>query len=781
VSFSNILLSFHLSSSLKSSNFIRVKVLQIRPHESALISPHYTLSRELLSMFRSIIGRYSRPYGSSRLTGSAPRPTPTLCQTRSLAGHPDSIVVPESPEHLEQHLDQYQNQQRAPGYHRDKEQLSKFHIRSTLSTVSVLQGDHGEEAQRTVPKELENEFFSIVREGQPDLVMDALLDPKFEVVVGSLPGSTFVEVFRLLSPAYFTDPFRAIHRALHPGVIALKGYRQLDRIFDVFACNLASIVSIRRSAGHRLGLAEYTHLLDCARSTGDSLMADHVWHAMIQDDVIPDVHCYNYYMDAKIWNGAYLGREKYRLRITPYSYRKRRFADPGLGWTGFGTGSRSVRKDVMRIFNDMAEEGTSGDEATFVNVIMANSRVGRVPEMKHVLKTVWNIDMDALAAQGDPSTLPRPTEYDRSSPLYPSSRLLFAIAHGFGNNSDIPGAMRAISFISSSYDIPVPQEVWLELLERSFVLSRPRFGEDARFNEKGKVPYEFLTAMVQTMRSEPFNVQPTMEMYQILAKTAWDEDRLPDYKQYMESAYTILEETRCKRRTARAIIEHYLGPPLSISKVSVDLKLLQSRAFTEAVHAYDVLRMRTAQQTIIMERLARLLLIHPRWVGRDNSAWEYHLLPCAIEEWQDFLPDSLSFQIATGDVEFHGETQWADRLLKTHGRVPVRRPTVDNGLVLDEDARERDDDFIWARYLGKFEDMMHIPALCRLFRGVEKRLANPVRQKPVLEDAVEADAMDERSGALPHVAGAEPSQRPVGWTADGEGVFHPANGPLIPA
>ncbi|RHZ70376.1 hypothetical protein CDV55_105265 [Aspergillus turcosus] len=617
--------------------------------------------------------------------------------------------------------------------------------------------------------------------------MNALLDPKFEVVVGSLPASTFVEVFRLLSPAYFIDPFRAIHRALHPAAIALKGYRQLDRIFDVFACNLASIVSIRRSAGHTLGLAEYTHLLDCARSTGDSLMADHVWHAMIQDDVIPDVHCYNYYMEAKIWNGAYTGREKYRLRITPFAYRKRRFADPGLGWTGFGTGGRSVRKEVMQIFNEMTEEGTSGDEATYVNVIMANSRVGRVPEMKHVLKTVWNVDMDALAAQGDPSTLPRPTEYDRSSPLYPSSRLLFAIAHGFGNNSDIPGAMRAISFISSSYDIPVPEEVWQELLERSFVLSRPRFGEDARPNEKGKVPYEFMTAMVQTMMSEPFNVQPTMEMYQILAKTAWDEDKLPDFKQYMESAYTILEETRRKRRTARANIENYLRPPASKvtvskrGKLSVDPKLLQSRAFTEAVHAYDVLRMRTAQQTIITERLARLLLIHPRWVGRDNSAWECHLLPRAIEEWQDFLPESVSFQITGGDVQFHGETHWGDRLLNTHRRVPVRRPTVDNGLVLDEDARELDDDFVWASYRAELRGMMHIPALCRLFWGVEKRLVNPVRQRPVLEDAVEADAVDERAAALPHAAEAGSSQRPVGSTADGEDVNDPANGPLVVA
>ncbi|PKX97551.1 uncharacterized protein P174DRAFT_502107 [Aspergillus novofumigatus IBT 16806] len=732
-------------------------------------------------MFRSIIGRYGHCYGSSRLTGSAPRPT--LCQTRSLANHPASFVDAKYPAHLEQHhLDHHQNDQRPPGYHRELAPLlSRFHAIGSMQSTVVSPGDHGD-AQKEVPEGLEDEFFSILRDGQPDLVMNALLDPKFEVVVGSLPESTFVEAFRLLSPAYFTDPFRAIYRALHPSAVAVKGYPQLDRIFDKFACNLATIVSIRRSAGHRLGLAEYTHLLDCARSTGDALMADHVWHAMRQDKVIPDVHCYNHYMEAKVWDGAYTGREKYHLRVTPFAYRKRRFDEPNVGWKGYGTARRSVRKEIMRILTQMTEEGTSGDEGTYVNVILASSRVGYTATMKHVLKTVWNVDIDALAALEDSSSLPRPKKYHRSSPLYPSSRLLFAVAHAFGTNNDIPGAMRAVSFISLSYDIPVPEEVWQELLERSFVLSRPRFGKDARRNRKGKVPYEFLTALGQTMKSEPFDVQPTMEMYQLLAKTAWDQAKLPDFKQYMESAYAILEETRRKRRTARAIIENYLGPPQSEATASdFDPKLLQSRAFTVAVHTYDVLRMRTAQQTTIMERLAKLLLIHPRWVGRDNPVWERQLLPRVIEEWQDFLPESVLFQIRSGDVFVHGETYWGDRLLNTHRRIPVRRPTVDNGLVLDEDARELDDDFFWACYPADLR-YMNIPAVERLFSGVPRRLANPVRRRAASEEAMAADAVDERAGAMPHAVEAEhPSQRPLGGSVGDEDIFDPTTNPLAVA
>jgi hypothetical protein len=188
--------------------------------------------------------------------------------------------------------------------------------------------------------------------------------------------------------------------------------------------------------------------------------------------------------------------------------------------------------------------------------------------------------------------------------------------------------------------------------------------------------------------------------------------------------------------------------------------------------------MHTVQQTTIMERLAKLLLIHPRWVGRDNPVWERQLLPRVIEEWQDFLPESVEIQIRSGDVYVHGETYWRDRLLNTHRRIPVRRPTVDNGLVLHEDARELDDDFFWACYPGLLR-YTKLPAVERLFSGVQRRLANPVRRRPALEEAVEADAVDERAGAMPHAVEAEhPSQRPLGWSADDDDIFDPRTNPL---
>ncbi|KAE8363674.1 mitochondrial ATPase expression-domain-containing protein [Aspergillus caelatus] len=608
---------------------------------------------------------------------------------------------------------------------------------SRLSTTSILEGggshyDHVPHTADAVSSTdgdlsaLKATFYEIIQDGQPDQVMDALLDPRNEELVGSMPQTVFVEVFHLLSPAYFVVPYREIHRPIHPSAAKLKRFESLDSIFNDFATKLATVVSIRRSAGQALGLAEYTHLLDCARSIGDALMADYIWHSMTEDEVVPDVTCYNHYMEAKVWDKAYTGRERYHTRMTPYAYRHRRFFHPNVGWQGYRTAEKSVRKEVLQIFNSMTEQGYHGDEVTFINVMLASSRVGHVQGMKNVLKVAWNVDIDALATL-DPSELPPATSYDRSSPLYPSGRLLFAIAHAFGTNNDISGALRAIEFISNSYDISVPETVWLELLERSFVLSRNRFGPDAKRNSLGKVPPEFVKGVFETMTSSNFDVRPTIDVHRILAKTAWDQARLSEFQQHMCAAYDLLRETRQKRRTAKDIIEAYLGGASSSRRGSrIDTALLQSRGFAEAVHTYDVLRLRTAQQTIAMERFARLLVTHKRWTGRDNPVWERCLLPQMLEEWQDFLPQSFQYRTRDGQVNILGATHWGQHRLALHNRVPVRRPTAENGVELDEEAMEMDDDFVWAQYLRSNPGLdLNVAPLKRLFSGVVERTRRP--------------------------------------------------------
>ncbi|KAL4785599.1 mitochondrial ATPase expression-domain-containing protein [Aspergillus varians] len=560
--------------------------------------------------------------------------------------------------------------------------------------------------------DLKSEFYSILETGQPDQVMAVLLNYDCSELVATMPQSVFVEALHLLSPAYFVEPYKEIYRPLHPFSVEIKRYKSQQSIFDDFVRNLSAIVRVRRSAGYTLGLAEYTHLLDCARSLGDALMADYIWHSMKRDGVAPDVQCYNHYMEVKVWDLAYTNREKYHLRMTPFAYRKRRFAD--IGWEGYGTGPRSVRKEVRGIFNEMIEAGNEGDEASIVSLLMASARVGDHGAMKDILKTTWNIDVNSLGM----GSLDNVTEYARTSPFYPSSRLLQAVAHAFSTNNDIPTALRIIEHVSMAYDIEVPHTVWAELFEWSFVLSRRRYGPDAEKKSIGFVTSQYFENLFQTMTQGPFNVQPTVEMHHKLAKTAWVFRRLKDFVHHMRAAYKIMDETRQKKIAARKIVESYLRYP-RIDDTQMDPQILRSRGFADAVHAYDVLRLQVMQQTIIMERLARLLIFRDAWTGSNHIAWECRLLPQILEEWRDFIPESFFYHTQSGRVRIHGITAYGDAQLTTHRGIQVRRPSLNDDFTLDPASDELEDSFIWARYR---KDMFYLdlqsPLLIRLFEPI---------------------------------------------------------------
>ncbi|KAK1140748.1 hypothetical protein N8T08_009949 [Aspergillus melleus] len=545
--------------------------------------------------------------------------------------------------------------------------------------------------------------------------------------------SIFAEVFRLLSPAYFIEPFRTIHRALHPTTVHVQGYKRLEVIFEEFANNVMVIAQTRERMGHPLGLAEYTHLLSCASSMGDAHMADQVWENMKEDDVQPDAACYNHLMASKVWDSTYTGRGGYRLRITKHIYRKRGYESPNPGWTGFGTKARSVRKEVVETLNEMIGNGFQGDENTFIQIMVSSSRVGAISGIERLLKAIWNVDVDALL---DPENHPKQepvTPFPRSSPCYPTKNLLHAVAHAFGTSSNMLAALRTIEHLSESYGIVIPEEVWLELMERTFVLSRRRFGTDLPGKDRGQVDPDFLFDMYKTMTSKPFNVQPTAHVHQMMAKTAWDQRNWTLYKEHMEGAYDILAETRRKQKVARTKVMSYL----TNSKISqgpkkrrgpADLTRFKSRHFANAVYEYDLLRLRAAEAYTIVVRLARLLIIQNHWEipGESEYAWERRYLPQALEEWQDFLPDQIHYHTSSGMIHRKGFSNWRFRRYTGFHQIPIRRPTPTNGLKRELHPDEIDDDAFWANLLKrrpyyKSKASLQIQPLDRLFSGVIER------------------------------------------------------------
>jgi hypothetical protein len=354
-------------------------------------------------------------------------------------------------------------------------------------------------------------------------------------------------------------------------------------------------------------------------------------------------------------------------------------------------------------------------------MFLASARVGHTVGMKAILKTAWNLDIEQLLR--NPEEHPPLTSYDRSSPLYPSNHLLLALAHGFGINSDITAALRSVDFVSQQYKLKIPSQVWLELFDRAYVLSKSRFGPDRRRDARGKVPKEILSGIFEMMTSEPFHVKPTVVVYRMLARTAYDMDRLRDFTSQLDAAYNLLRETRRRRKDARLILEQYLGAPFSTDPSSRSSGLtveraLQSPSFWKALHRYKLLRFQVNQQTILIEKMARLIFINTRWVGRDNNKiWIRQMIPSLLGEWCDFIPRPFYFQILGpkgGRVTFNRETSMNSQNTRPHIHVPVRR-LPDGETVAPGEVVEMDDDYVWNSIRTHFGDYAHQSPLNEIF------------------------------------------------------------------
>lgn len=565
--------------------------------------------------------------------------------------------------------------------------------------------------------EYAEKFIRVIENGQPDQVMKAMTDPRSAGLVGSLPQTVFLEALHLLSPTHFVEPFRDLHHPIHTWAVLVNGLRRIEEVFDTFVKDLFTVVRYRTASGQTLQLTEFTHLLDCARSMGNGNLADQVWETMTKMEVIPDTVCYNHYMEAKVWDHCHTGREAYRMRVSPKGYRKRRSEEQVLGWQGFGTAQRSVRKFALRIFSEMQAEGHLGDERTYINLMLAAARVGHRWGMQHILKEVWNVDTEALKLEPDNSKVPPVTPYDQWSALYPTENLLFAVAHGLGVNNDIAGAIRTVQFISSSYNIPIPAKVWHELFERAYVLSRQRSSARETSNSEkytqwansvGRVSVDIVQSIFDTMTSEPYNVTPTLQEWRFMINTSIDNGRLEDCKDYIHGAYNLLEKTQKRQAEARTVVMRCLSPALEAAHQQMrqgatmpDPELFRTPILAEAIQTYDIIRLEVWQQLYLLQRVLYVAVRVPSWKDISDKEWHHQERPKMLEEWVDFIPSKIQlfYGEETGHIEMVGAKGFGSRYYTSaYNGIPVRRQS-DQKQLFDAGMR-----IPWTEQ-GKWDDV----------------------------------------------------------------------------
>ncbi|KAL9121032.1 MAG: hypothetical protein Q9187_002418, partial [Circinaria calcarea] len=372
-----------------------------------------------------------------------------------------------------------------------------------------------------------------LQEEEPQLLLKAFLqaseDPDF---LRSLPATTVSEILRVFDPKHFIDPFKIIHRDLHPWQISYRhdDTRQLKDVFVDFTRAIEVLLTRWRQTGRSFGLAEYKILLNIVRATGDGETADILYRAMRMDGIQLDTTCWNYFFEARCWSHAYDPIARHKLRVIPYHMVSRlpvkRGREPRPGFGNYYTGDTGLKTEMIKKFDIMVKRGTTADATTFSMLIVAMGREGDMAGVRSILRKVWDIDVDAILELDDDSFITN-NQPSRQSPSYPTQHLLFTLAHVFGSNNELPAALRIIDYISRKYSVEIDNETWAQLFEWTFVLSTPRYkGRKSDGAQLGQLPLASVENLWNTMTSEPYNVKPTMPMYNRRIRNLWKRQML---------------------------------------------------------------------------------------------------------------------------------------------------------------------------------------------------------------------------------------------------------------
>ena len=481
----------------------------------------------------------------------------------------------------------------------------------------------------------------------------------------AIPGVTFVEVLRLLHPGDDFSPLRSEYKSYGPKHYwMLSGWR--SRFYEALQerRQFYHDIAMRRvESGSELRLGEYTQLLNLARATWDGPMALDIMKEMIASNVRPNLDCYNHYFEARCWSDAYHPTEMQRLRVIPYNLEMRksnpkRSVHNDVMVDGHRVEENGIRWEVTRMFTKMVNEGINADTRTYCNLMTAQSREGDLRAVKSVLHRVWNVDTDRLLA-GEPDFDKQ--KLDKESPTYPTQDLLYTIAHVFGSNNDIPAAIRVVDHFSRKYNISISQLVWGELIQWTFVLSKPRM-KKRRVDgaAAGQLPLESVESLWNVMRGPPYHSEPTLLMHDYLIRSCWRRQlsRIHLYLDHMRQGIKFHERASNGYDDSKAEI-FFLRESKGIHPETLDSqKIKLAKAWSDRWFSF-----------VLVTKWFKLLLSNQRWFAgvRDREVkWRRKMLPDAVKEfWRYRAHTPIVYGIATGKIELDDpveRTTWAMEL-----------------------------------------------------------------------------------------------------------------------
>lgn len=518
--------------------------------------------------------------------------------------------------------------------------------------------------------------------------------------LAQLPATAFSELLRSLDPvdalSSELDPTNGMH--VGPGMaqstplgneIDVWGVRKRYVNVLVQAMNAAKL---RLEAGRDLLLSDYKMLLRCAGAACDLDSVQAAWDMMANTGLRDqDPEAYLELARARfLTEPLYAQYDLARFRVRPINLhmeklwimgRKQRQYLRILGHNmlrrqrhHFGHNRRSLGhvEHLTRFMRRskppylMLQAATRlcyiVDERLLCAVMVALARSGSIRLFQdQVLKKYWGVHVSRPAGAEGHVTV-QAVVYAADSPLRPSERLLEAIVSSYCINAEFSLALKVLDAVSSCYAIPIPDKVWFDLLEWAYVLSsKPASTEwkilNRQFRGTKGVGRNAVQMVWDAMTAEPYNVQPGLYQYQLLARDLIS-------RSLFSKALDVVLELEPMYRALLAELEgafckHALSSALGVEVAASEMAWRRARARKHAA----LYRLQTMCRALLKQVCD----------GNTGAHTTVRGVPQFIEAFRDLLPDNISYPIQTGFVQIYqvGHVPRLERTTSKFTELPV--------------------------------------------------------------------------------------------------------------
>ncbi|GAW22767.1 hypothetical protein ANO14919_123100 [Xylariales sp. No.14919] len=520
-------------------------------------------------------------------------------------------------------------------------------------------------------------------------VIEKMSREDLQDAVAAIPRTTFTQFFRALDPwrvAQDCDPIGGSH-------IPVGMYQMLNmassideygvrKLYTQLMQRLLILMNALQVAGYTLHLEEYISLIRCAGASSDISGARALWNNLSRGPLLTwrNSELYTEFIKARfLTEPLYTNYQKTTRMVTPRNLHRSRLVLPAPAVQRLDRLRAKVRskkfrfglnKDVphveelmralrghrpaLKLFMTVvARHSFRVDESLLCALMIALGRAGSLRFIgTEILQKYFGITTPhpfPLAPKNGPRSLTFGSEPPR---IRPSVRLMRAVVETYASNAEIGVAVQLVEHLSNTYKIAIPQDIWQELLEWTYLMSTPPAStawEEAKLYVKIPSP-EAVEMIWNVMISPPYNQIPTFQNYDILIRSLigrGNSDLTPVLSR-MREAIRLYDE-QCREYEA-AVFEY-------------TLYVRSGKTPNTIIYRFEHARHKKQRMWYDISTWCRMLL--KRLPFSKTSPIPNPLTPQFIEEFRPFLKNPVKYLTPTGCVSLVDPTIETFKLITT--------------------------------------------------------------------------------------------------------------------